>query len=252
MSIVLERKDAVALVTIDRVKQLNALNVRTLQQLELELTELNKDKSVKVIVLTGAGNRAFVAGADIEEMKDMNEKEAYEFSALGHRVFALVETMSKPVIAAVNGYALGGGCELALACDIRFASDKARFGQPEITLGIIPGFGGTRRLPRLVGRGKALEMILGGDMVDAETARKLGLVERVFPHDNLMEQTMEFATRVASFSLRAIQATKASVVASSDPGLNVEQELFAQLFSGADQVEGMSAFLERRPPEFKE
>ena len=252
MSVVVEHKDAVALVTIDRVKQLNALNVQTLQQLEQELTALNKEKNVKVIVLTGAGNRAFVAGADIEEMKDMNEKEAHEFSALGHRVFGLLETMSKPVIAAVNGYALGGGCELALACDIRFASDKARFGQPEITLGIIPGFGGTRRLPRLVGRGKALEMILGGDMVDAETARKLGLVERVFPHDNLMEQTMEFATRVASFSLRAIQAAKASVAAGSDPGLNVEQELFAQLFAGPDQVEGMSAFLERRPPEFKE
>lgn len=252
MSVLAERKDAIALVTIQREEQLNALNIRTLQQLEMELTELRKDKSVKVIVITGAGGKAFVAGADIAEMKEMNEREAHEFSALGHRVFSLLEACPKPVIAAVNGYALGGGCELALACDIRFASEKARFGQPEISLGIIPGFGGTRRLARLIGRGKAMELILGGDMVDAPTALKLGLVERVIPQAQLLAETMEFARRLAEFSLRALQAAKAAITAGGDPGLEVERELFAQLFTGADQREGMAAFLEKRRPRFRE
>lgn len=252
MSVRIERKGATALLTIDREKQLNALNIRTLQQLEMELTGMKQDKSVKVIVITGAGDKAFVAGADIAEMKEMNERQAHEFSGLGHRVFGLLESCPQPAIAAVNGYALGGGCELALACDLRFASDKARFGQPEITLGIIPGFGGTRRLARQVGRGKAMELILSGEMLDAASALKLGLVERVAPHDQLLKQTMEFAARLAGYSLRALQAAKAAIAAGADPGLEVERELFAQLFSGADQREGMAAFLERRKPRFTE
>lgn len=252
MAVRVQSEDRIALVTIDREQQLNALNIETLRELERELSSLRDDRGIKVVVITGAGSKAFVAGADIAEMKDMNEKQAYEFSGLGHRVFGLLETMPKPVIAAINGYALGGGCELALACDLRFASDRAKLGQPEIGLGIIPGFGGTRRLARLVGRGKALEMILGGEQVNAETALGLGLVERVFPAEELMPKTMEFARRLASYSLRALIAAKTAIGGGDDPGLALEQELFAQLFSGADQKEGMSAFLERRQPKFVE
>lgn len=252
MSVRVQIEDHIALVTIDREPQLNALNIETLKALEQELGTLSLDGGTKVVVLTGAGSKAFVAGADIGEMKDMNEKQAYEFSSLGHRVFRLLETMPKPVIAAINGYALGGGCELALACDMRFAGDWAKIGQPEIGLGIIPGFGGTRRLARLVGRGKAMEMIMGGVRLDAGEALKLGLVERVCSAEELMPGTMDFARRLANCSLRALAAAKAAIGGGDDPGLVVEQELFAQLFSGPDQKEGMSAFLERRQPRFSE
>ncbi|MTI96090.1 MAG: crotonase [Firmicutes bacterium] len=252
MPVRVETNAGVAVVTIDREKQLNALNVRTLQELELELTALKTDDNVKAVVLTGAGSKAFVAGADIAEMKDMTEREAFEFSGLGHRVFALVESLPKPVIAAVNGYALGGGCELALAADLRFASEKAKFGQPELGLGIIPGFGGTRRLARLVGRGRALELIYGCDTLDAARALELGLVERVFASEDLLPETLAFANKLATKSLRALRAAKAAVTAGDDPGLAREQELFAQLFTGVDQKEGMTAFIERRKPEFKE
>ena len=250
MSVKVQIENRIALITIDREPQLNALNIETLQQLERELTALKADQGIKVLVVTGAGSKAFVAGADIAEMKDMTAEEAREFSGLGHRVFALLESMPKPVIAAINGYALGGGCELALACDLRFAGDWAKIGQPEIGLGIIPGFGGTRRLTRLVGRGRALEMILGGDRIDAATALKIGLVERVYPPEELMPKTMEFARRLAGYSLLALQAAKTVIVGAEDPGLEKEQQLFAQLFAGPDQKEGMAAFLERRPPRF--
>lgn len=252
MAIRVQIEDRIALLTIDREQQLNALNIKILKELEQELIALRDDGGIKVVVITGAGDKAFVAGADISEMKDMNEKQAWEFAGLGQRVFRLIETMPKPVIAAINGYALGGGCELALACDLRFAGDWAKLGQPEIGLGIIPGFGGTRRLARLVGQGKALEMILGGGRIDAETALKLGLVEQVYSSEDLMPKTMEFAHRLASYSLRALQAAKVAISGDDDPGLAREQELFAQLFAGHDQQEGMAAFLERRQPKFKE
>lgn len=252
MTVRVQKEDHIALVTIDREPQLNALNIETLQELEQELITLKEDRGIKVVVITGAGSKAFVAGADIAEMKDMSPEEAREFSELGHRVFSLLEAMPKPVIAAINGYALGGGCELALACDIRFAGDWAKIGQPEIGLGIIPGFGGTRRLTRLVGRGRAMEMILGGERIDANTALKLGLVERIYSAEELMPKTMEFARRLAGYSLLALQAAKASITGTDDLGLEREQELFARLFAGHDQQEGMTAFLERRPPRFKE
>ncbi|MGI6363201.1 MAG: enoyl-CoA hydratase-related protein [Bacillota bacterium] len=251
MSVRVGIEDAIALVTIDREQQLNALNIETLEELEAEIIALGEDKGIKVVVITGAGNRAFVAGADIVEMKDFTEEEALEFSALGHRVFSRIESLPKPVIAAVNGYALGGGCELALACDLRFAGDWAKFGQPEIGLGIIPGFGGTRRLARLVGKGKAMELILSGERIDADTALKYGLVERIYSEDELMPKTMEFARGLSKYSLKALQAAKAAI-ATEDPGLEKEQKLFARLFSGLDQKEGMSAFIERRLPQFKE
>ncbi|HOB34879.1 MAG: crotonase [Firmicutes bacterium] len=252
MAVKVQMEGAIALVTIDREQQLNALNAETLLQLEKEFTALKDDRGIKVVVVTGAGKKAFVAGADIAEMKDMNEREAWEFSGLGQRVFNLLENMPKPVIAAINGYALGGGCELALACDLRFAGDWAKLGQPEIGLGIIPGFGGTRRLARLIGRGRAMEMILGGEHIDAQTALEWGLVQRVYSADELMPKTMEFARRLASYSLRALQAAKAAIAGTEDLGLHREQELFAQLFSGHDQREGMTAFLERRSPKFTE
>lgn len=250
MAVKVQVEHSIALVTIDREKQLNALNIETLRELEKELSALNDDRGIKVVVVTGAGSKAFVAGADIAEMKDMTEEEARDFSALGQRVFGLLESMPKPVIAAINGYALGGGCELALACDLRFAGDWAKMGQPEIGLGIIPGFGGTQRLPRLVGRGRALEMILGGGRVDAETALKMGLVERIYAKDELMPKTMEFAHRLANYSLCALQAAKTAII--NGDGQESERDLFAQLFTGADQREGMTAFLERRPPRFTE
>lgn len=252
MTVRVQNEDTIALVTIDNQQQLNALNISTLEELEQELGKLKDDRGIKVVVITGAGSKAFVAGADIAEMKDMSQEEALEFSRLGHRVFALLESMPKPVIAAINGYALGGGCELALACDLRFAGSWARIGQPEIGLGIIPGFGGTRRLVRLVGRGRAMEMILGGERIDAEKALKLGLVERVYSEDELMPKTMEFARRLSGYSLKALEAAKAAISGGEDLGMEKEQELFARLFAGNDQKEGMTAFLERRPPRFKE
>lgn len=251
MSVRVEIEDAIALVTIDREQQHNALNIETLRQLEQEVRALGADVGIKVVVITGAGNKAFVAGADIAEMKEMGEDEAHAFSALGHRVFSLIESLPKPVIAAINGFALGGGCELALACDLRFAGDWAKLGQPEIRLGIIPGFGGTRRLARLVGRGKALELILSGERIDAREALRLGMVERVYLAEELMPRTMEFARGLSGLSLRALEAVKAAM-ATEDPGLTKEQSLFAQLFNGTDPKEGMEAFLERRRPLFTE
>lgn len=251
MSVRVEIEEAIALVTIDREQQLNALNIETLRRLEVEIEALGADVGTKVLVVTGAGSKAFVAGADIAEMQDMDPQAALEFSALGHRVLGLIASLPKPVIAAVNGFALGGGCELALACDLRFAGDWAVLGQPEISLGIIPGFGGTRRLARLVGPGKAMELILSGEKIDAKTALSLGLVERVYPAEELMPRTMDFARGLSRYSLKALQGAKASM-ASEDPGLAREQELFSQLFAGPDPKEGMSAFLQRRRPLFTE
>lgn len=249
MSVLVECEDAIALVTIAREQQLNALNIETIKLLDKEISALAADTKIKVVVITGAGSKAFVAGADIAEMKDMDQEQAQDFAALGHGLMDRIEALPKPVIAAINGYALGGGCELALACDLRFAGDWARLGQPEIGLGIIPGFGGTRRLAALVGQGKALELILSGERIDAKTALLLGLVERIYPADELMPKTMEFARGLSNYSLQALAAVKAAV-ARPDPGLAKERQLFAQLFAGPDQKEGMSAFLERRRPQF--
>lgn len=251
MTVRVEIEDAIALVTIDREQQLNALNAEILSSLGEEVQALAADESIKAVVITGAGDRAFVAGADIAAMKDMDSGAAQEFSALGHRVFDAIESLPKPVIAAVNGFALGGGCELALACDLRFAGERAKFGQPEIGLGIIPGFGGARRLVRLVGVGKAAEMVLSGERIDAQKAYELGLVERVYTADELMPKTIEFARGLSGYSLKAMQAAKLAL-AVTKAGQPYERELFAQLFDGPDQKEGMQAFLERRRPVFKE
>ena len=247
-NVLCENHGGILYITLNRPEVRNALSPAMWRDISAAVKLAREDDSVKVVIIAGAGDQALASGADIQEIHDRN----YLGQLAGTATLALknLEDLYKPVICAVNGYALGGGCELALACDLRFAGDWAKIGQPEIGLGIIPGFGGTRRLTRLVGRGRALEMILGGDRIDAATALKIGLVERVYPPEELMPKTMEFARRLAGYSLLALQAAKTVIVGAEDPGLEKEQQLFAQLFAGPDQKEGMAAFLERRPPRF--
>ncbi|WP_031314136.1 short-chain-enoyl-CoA hydratase [Caldanaerobacter subterraneus] len=245
----------IATITINRPKALNALNTETLEELENVLEVLQNDDEVKVIVITGAGEKAFVAGADISEMKDMSVFEAKKFAELGQKVFRKIELMKKPVIAAVNGYALGGGCELALACDIRIASRNAKFGQPEVGLGIIPGFGGTQRLPRIVGVSKAKELIYTGDMIDAEEALRIGLISKVVEQDKLLEEAYGIAKKIMSKGLVAVSLAKEAINKSLevdiDSGMEYEANAFAMCFGTQDQKEGMVAFLEKRAPKFE-
>ncbi|TCO67647.1 short-chain-enoyl-CoA hydratase [Caldanaerobacter subterraneus] len=245
----------IATITISRPKALNALNTETLEELENVLEVLQNDDGVKVIVITGAGEKAFVAGADISEMKDMSVFEAKKFAELGQKVFRKIELMKKPVIAAVNGYALGGGCELALACDIRIASRNAKFGQPEVGLGIIPGFGGTQRLPRIVGVSKAKEFIYTGDMIDAEEALRIGLISKVVEQDKILEEAYGIAKKIMSKGLVAVSLAKEAINKSLevdiDSGMEYEANAFALCFGTQDQKEGMAAFLEKRAPKFE-
>lgn len=245
----------IATITINRPKALNALNTETLEELKNVLEVLQNDDGVKVIVITGAGEKAFVAGADISEMKDMSVFDAKKFAELGQKVFRKIELMKKPVIAAVNGYALGGGCELALACDIRIASRNAKFGQPEVGLGIIPGFGGTQRLPRIVGVSKAKELIYTGDMIDAEEALRIGLISKVVEQDKLLEEAYGIAKKIMSKGLVAVSLAKEAINKSLevdiDSGMEYEANAFALCFGTQDQKEGMAAFLEKRAPKFE-
>jgi enoyl-CoA hydratase len=253
VSVDVNLRERVAVVTIDRPEALNALNRETLHELRDRLRELAGDASVRVLVVTGAGDRAFVAGADIREMNAMAPEEGRAFGELGQEIGRLLETMPKPTIAAVNGFALGGGCEVALACDIRYASDKAKLGLPEVGLGVIPGWGGTQRLARLVGLGLAKELILTGRLVDAREALERGLVNAVFPPDELFPKALELAESLAAKSPLALAAAKEAVGRSLpdvEPGLEREVELFAQLFGSEDRREGMTAFLEKREPRF--
>nr|WP_206155306.1 short-chain-enoyl-CoA hydratase [Caldanaerobacter subterraneus] len=250
-----KKEEGIATITISRPKALNALNTETLEELENVLEVLQNDDGVKVIVITGAGEKAFVAGADISEMKDMSVFEAKKFAELGQKVFRKIELMKKPVIAAVNGYALGGGCELALACDIRIASRNAKFGQPEVGLGIIPGFGGTQRLPRIVGVSKAKELIYTGDMIDAEEALRIGLISKVVEQDKLLEEAYGIAKKIMSKGLVAVSLAKEAINKSLevdiDSGMEYEANAFALCFGTQDQKEGMAAFLEKRAPKFE-
>src|SRR5919204_75114 len=254
MSVLVERKDGAALVTLDRPDALNALNRAQLTELRDRLAELAADDEVRAVVLTGAGDRAFAAGADIKEMEPMSVDEAHAWGALGHECGRLLETMPKPTIAAINGFALGGGCELALACDIRYASTDAKVGQPETNIGIVPGWGGTQRLPRMVGIGVAKELIYSGRMVDAEEALRVGLVNAVFPPQELLERALELARSLAAKSPLVLAAAKELVNRSLQgdlgAGLDDEAGKFAQLFASEDQKEGMRAFLEKREPRF--
>jgi len=247
------RQAAVATVTIQRPDKLNALSQEVLGDLEAAVAELASDEALRAAIVTGAG-KAFVAGADIAAMKDMSEQEGREFAAFGHRVFDAIEQLRFPVIAAVNGFALGGGCELALACDFIYASSKARFGQPEVGLGIVPGFGGTQRLARRVGAAMAKELIFTGRMIDAEVALRLGLANAVFPPDALIASAEETATEVAKKGPLAVAAAKRLIVEGIEKPLAsanaLEQDAFGAGFRTDDQSEGMSAFLEKRAPRF--
>ena len=250
----LDRQGRVAIITINRPDKRNALNIKTREEGAALLDQLREDDSVGVVVFTGAGDKAFIAGADIGEFAGRTAITQREVMT-SRSLFTAIDTFPKPVIAMINGYCLGGGCELALACDIRIASENASFGQPEINLGIIPGGGGTQRLPRLVGEGKAMEMILTGEIIDARTAFTIGLVNHVVPADQLQAKTLEMANRIAEKSPIALQLAKEAVKLASksnlDEGLRREVDLFALCFSTEDKNEGVSAFLEKRKPAFK-
>ncbi len=254
MSVAVAREDAVAVVTIDRQEALNALDVATLTALRDRLAELAADAEVRAVVLTGAGEKAFVAGADIKYMSGLDVEQALAWGALGHEAGGLLETMPKATIAAVNGFALGGGCELALACDIRFASTRAKLGQPEINLGIIPGWGGTQRLARATTLGFAKELIFTGRLVDADEAFRRGLVDAVFEPDELLPRALETARLIASKSPVALAAAKEACnrALQGDHAANLasEADMFSVLFESEDAKEGMTAFVEKREPRF--
>ncbi len=254
-NILLSFEGEIGILTINRPKALNALNIETLQEIQAGVQEVKNNPSCKVLILTGAGDKAFVAGADITEMKEMNSLEALNFSKMGHFTLRMIEGLDRPVIAAVNGYALGGGTEIALACDFIYASENARFGLPEVTLGIFPGFGGTQRLPRLIGKGKAKELIYTGKMVSAQEAYQMGIVNRVFPSASLMEETKKTATQIAGNGMVGIKLAKMVIDAGFNMNLaeacSLESYAFGCGFATEDQKEGMTAFVEKRKPNFK-
>ena len=243
-----------ATVTVDRPKSLNALDTRTLQELEKAAADLATRDGLRGVILTGAGEKAFVAGADIAAMNGMSADQARHFGALGQRVMDVIAALPVPVVAAVNGFALGGGCELALACDFIYASENARFGLPEVSLGILPGFGGTQRLTRLLGRARAKELIFTGDMIDAARAKEIGLVLDVVPLANLLGHARAVLERIAKKGPLAVRRAKEAIDRGADlelaDGLTIERQVFSDLFDSADRREGMKAFLEKRPPVF--
>jgi len=248
-----DRADAVVVLTVDRQDALNALDVATLTDLRDRLREVAEDDGVRVVILTGAGDKAFVAGADIKYMSGLDVEQAKSWGALGHEAGHLLETMPKPTIAAVNGFALGGGCELALACDVRYAGSRAKLGQPEVNLGIIPGWGGTQRLARVCGLGVAKELIFTGRLVDSEEALRIGLVNGV--HDPVLDKARETAALLASKSPIALRVMKelSNRALGGDHAANLEAEgdTFGELFSSDDAKEGMTAFVEKREPVFR-
>lgn len=248
-------EDGIATITFNRPKVLNAMNFEVMTELLDAATVCENDDQIKSVILTGAGDKAFVAGADISQMQDSSTLEIQKMMELGHRALRLIETMPKPSIAAVNGFALGGGTEISLACDVRFASEKAVFGQPEILIGIIPGWGGTQRLPRLVGMGIAKELILGGGQINAQRAYEIGLVNKVCPPENLMEEARKFALKLAKLPPFALKMAKNAMNYGYDLSLDnankLEISCIAQCFSTQDQKEGMKAFLEKRKPTFQ-
>jgi enoyl-CoA hydratase len=249
-------EDGLAVVTINRPQSLNALNTATLKELADAFEKIAKDKKIRAAILTGAGEKAFVAGADISEMVNFTPLKADAFATLGQGVLNGIENNPKPVIAAVNGFALGGGTEIAMSCDFVYASPNAKFGQPEIKLGIIPGFGGTQRLTRLVGRARAKELVLSGDMITADDALRIGLVNKVVPLETLLDEAKKTAKKIAAYGLPAIKAAKDAINRGADVDLPnalfLERQAFAGLCATKDQKEGMKAFLAKRPAQFKD
>lgn len=254
-NILFEIKNKIAFVTINRPDKLNALNNATLDEIKDCFTAIKSNDAVNVIIITGAGEKAFIAGADISELNKLSLVDGKIFSEKGQEVFNLIEKLGKPVIAAVNGFALGGGCELALACHLRISNEKAKFGQPEVNLGIIPGYGGTQRLTRLINSGRAAEMILTGDLIDAHEALRIGLVNNVYSSDELMSKAVVQAERISAKGQIAVQMALRAIVScdeiSETEGQNLESSLFALCCGTEDFKEGTSAFLEKRKPNFK-
>jgi enoyl-CoA hydratase len=254
-TVALGREGPVATITLNRPDKLNALNEQLLGELAAALQDLERDASIRVAILTGAGDKAFAAGADIEAMSEMTPARAKAFADVGHAIGARIEGARFPVIAAVNGFALGGGCELALTCDFLYASDRAKLGQPEVNLGIMPGFGGTQRLARRVGVARARELCYTGNMVGAEEALRIGLVDAVVPHAELSARVTEVAKKIASKAPLAIAQCKRVILRGADLPLTTANELeaqaFAVLFGSSDQREGMKAFLEKREAKFE-
>ena len=245
----------VAVLKFNRPKALNAINPDVLAEINIAIDEINKNPEIKVLVFTGEGDRAFVAGADIKHMLTLTPLQAREFGRVGQNLLLRIEQLPIPVIACVNGFALGGGCEIAMACDFIYASEKAKFGQPEITLGVIPGFGGTQRLARLVGNNVAKEICMTGGMIKAEEAKSIGLVNKVFPAETLWEETMKTASAIAKMGRVALKGIKDCIDRGADMdlanGCRMESDAFGLVFSSPDQKEGMTAFVEKRTPEFK-
>ena len=250
-----EINNNIGILTIDRPKVLNAVDPDVLREMDQSVKDFIADENVGVIILTGAGDQAFIAGADIKVMQKLDRKRALYFGKLGQEVTMTIEDSPKPVIAAVNGYALGGGCEISLACHIRFASENAKFAQPEVKLGLIPGWGGTQRLPRIVGKGIATELIIGGNMIDAQEAYRIGLVNKVFPLIDLLEESIKFAQVILGNGpncvAESLHCINESAGHSLIDGLDMEVESFSQLFETEETTEGLTAFVEKRKAEFR-
>jgi len=251
----LEKKNSIAYVTIDRPKVLNALNMATMEDLREVFTDLAADRGIRVVILTGSGEKAFVAGADINELQKNNPVEAKAYTHRGQAVLDLIENLGKPVIACINGFALGGGCEIAMACTMRLAAENAKLGQPEVKLGIIPGYGGTQRLPRLVGTGLAMQILLTGEMISAQEAYRIGLVNEVVPADKLIPRAEEIAAKIIANAPLAIQycmeAVNQGLNMTLQEGLFLEATLFGICSASEDKKEGTTAFLEKRKANFQ-
>ena len=253
-NIIFEIKSGIGYITINRPDSLNALNSDVFDELEVALQEIRTNNSIQAVIITGAG-KAFVAGADIGLMGDLSAQEGRTWTMRGQNVFSELEAIEKPVIAAVNGYALGGGCELAMACDVIIASDKAKFGQPEVNLGIIPGYGGTQRLPRIIGEKNAKYLIFSGEIIDANEAHRIGLVQKVFPSEVLLEEAESLAQKMMTKAPIGLKMAKVAIHNGMNvdlrTGIAFEAEAYAVAFHSEDRIEGMKAFLEKRKPSFQ-
>ncbi len=254
-NVIVEKENNIGTISINRPDALNALNSDTLSDIKTAIEQVKDDDEISIVIITGVGEKAFVAGADIKEMKDMTPLEARKFMHFGQGVFSDIDNLPKPTIAAVNGYALGGGCELALSCDMIIASEKAKFGLPEVTLGIHPGFGGTQRLPRLIGSAKAKELIFTGEMIDAKEALRIGLVNKVVPIGKVIDEAKALAQKILKNGPIAIRLVKSAINAGLnvplEKGLAYEAETQGLAFATEDKKEGLEAFLEKRKPNFK-